>query len=76
MARPKRDHEPITVTTLPPITRHSYVPATSEEITRRRALFKEAMHLREEIGPIGVSTAELIREDRDELVVGEAEGNG
>ncbi len=76
MARPKRDQQSITVKTLPPITRHSLVPGTSEEITRRRALFEEAMHLRDEIGLIGVSTTELIREDRDELVVGEVGGNG
>lgn len=47
--------------TLPPIPR-----ASVEEIERRRALFREAMALRDEIGPIGVSAADLVRQVRDE----------
>lgn len=46
---------------LPPI-----VPPTPEEIARRRALFEEVMALREKIGAIGLSTAELVREVREE----------
>lgn len=46
---------------LPPIPR-----ASAEEIERRRSLFAQAMALRDEIGPVGVSAAELVRQSRDE----------
>jgi len=41
-------------------------PPSPEEIARRRALFDRVMALREEIGPIGVRTDELVRQARDE----------
>jgi hypothetical protein len=41
-------------------------PATDDEIQRRRELFKRAMKLRAEIGPIDIPTYELVREGRDE----------
>lgn len=50
---------------LPPIK-----PVTAEEIRRRRRLFDEAMRLREEIGPIGATTDELVREVREEDLYG------
>ena len=40
--------------------------ASPEEIARRRALFAEVMRLREKIGPIGITTDELIRQARAE----------
>jgi hypothetical protein len=41
-------------------------PPTPEEIERRRVLFARVMALRDEIGPIGISTSELIRQVREE----------
>ncbi|HEY7030312.1 MAG TPA: hypothetical protein VH482_03245 [Thermomicrobiales bacterium] len=40
--------------------------ASAEEIERRRTLFAQAMALRDEIGPIGLSAADLVRQSRDE----------
>jgi hypothetical protein len=51
----------LTRITLPPVPR-----ASVEEIERRRLLFAEAMALRDEIGPIGVSAADLVRQVREE----------
>ena len=61
-----RDLGSATSATLLRITVPPNVPPTPEEIERRRELFKRVMALREEIGPIGISTAELIREVRNE----------
>lgn len=44
-------------------------PVTSEEIRRRRELFRNAHELRKEIGPIDIRTDELIRESRDEDLI-------
>jgi hypothetical protein len=52
--------------TLPRITIPPSVPPSPEEIERRRALAAKVLALREEIGPIGISTAELIRQVREE----------
>jgi hypothetical protein len=43
------------------------VPTTPEEIARRRAHFARVMALREEIGPIGISTDELVHAAREDL---------
>lgn len=51
---------------LPKITIPPHVPASAEEKSRRRALGQEADRLRELIGPIGMSTSDLIRQIRDE----------
>ncbi|MGH2557549.1 MAG: hypothetical protein ACRDJH_00680 [Thermomicrobiales bacterium] len=42
------------------------VPITEEEIARRRVLYDEAMALRAEMRPLGISTAELIHQVRGE----------
>jgi hypothetical protein len=47
---------------IPPST-----PPAPDEITRRRAHFAKVMALREEIGPIGISTDELVHAAREEL---------
>jgi hypothetical protein len=39
-------------------------PVTEEEIARRRALYDEAMALRVEMKPLGMTTAELIHQVR------------
>ena len=44
-----------------------------EEIARRKALGEEARKLREEIGPIGISVTDLIRELREGEEYGEDE---
>ncbi|GEM_PF-6541873 len=62
MTQPERENEPFPVEILTDIR-----PVTPEEIARRRRLFKEAMRLRDKIVLRGVSTADLIQEDRDEL---------
>lgn len=46
---------------LPPMA-----PVSPEEIARRRALFAKFMALREQIGPIGVRTDDLIHLTRTE----------
>jgi hypothetical protein len=43
------------------------VPPTPEEIARRQAHFVTVMALREEIGPIGISTDELVHAAREDL---------
>jgi len=40
---------------------------TPEELERRRRLYERARALREEIGSIGISTDELIRQVREEV---------
>ena len=52
------------VATLPRLTLPEIPRATPEEIERRRQLFAETMALRDEIGSIGISTEDLIRELR------------
>jgi hypothetical protein len=42
------------------------VPVTEEEIARRRVLYDEAMALRAEMRPLGISTADLIHQVRGE----------
>jgi hypothetical protein len=60
------DREMRSLATAPRIKLPELPRATTEEIERRRRLFAEAMALREEIGPIGISAAELVRQSRDE----------
>jgi hypothetical protein len=43
-----------------------FEPPTPEELRRRREVVDRILRLRDEIGPIGISTADLIREVRDE----------
>ena len=62
----RRDSDDSTSATLPRITIPPIIPPTPEEIERRRALVAKVLALREEIGPIGISTAELIRQVREE----------
>ena len=54
------------VRTLPKIEIPRHIPATAEEIARRRALAAEIDKLAEEIGTLDYDTAELIREGREE----------
>lgn len=54
------------IATLPPVVVPTLEPPTAEEIARRTALAEEARKLREEIGPLGFSAVDLIREGRDE----------
>lgn len=53
------------IKTVPLIVLPPYVPASPEEIARRKALAKEVDRLREAIGPVAVDLAEWIREDRE-----------
>ncbi len=46
---------------LPPL-----IPASPEEIERRRVLFERTIALRDKIGPIGIRTDELIHQVREE----------
>ncbi len=48
-------------TLIPPVA-----PPSEEEIARRRAVFTEAMRLREQIGPIRITADELVRQGRAE----------
>ena len=59
-------HDDIT-TTLSRIEIPPVVPATSEELERGRRLLEEAKRIREEIGPVGFSAVDLIRQARDEI---------
>lgn len=43
-----------------------YKPPTPEELIRRQKLGEEILRLREEMGPIGRSVTELIREGRED----------
>lgn len=45
---------------IPPVVR-----ASEEEIRRRKTLAARARRIRDAIGPIGISTTELIRQGRD-----------
>jgi hypothetical protein len=62
----RSDSDDSTSATLPRISIPPIIPPTPEEIERRRALVAKVLALREEIGPIGVSTAELSRQVREE----------
>jgi hypothetical protein len=53
-------------TLAPRVTLPPWTPPTPEEIARRRALFAKVMTLREEIGPIGITTDELVHQARAE----------
>lgn len=52
--------------TVPKIKRPPIPAPTPEEIERRREVVARIIALREKIGPIGISTSDLIREGRDE----------
>jgi hypothetical protein len=52
--------------TLPRVEIPRHIPATAEEIERRRALAAEIDKLAEEIGMLDYDTAELIREGRED----------
>ena len=60
------DHPSPAVTTLPRIALPADEPITPEEIERRRSLFAKVFALREEIGPIGVRSDDLVHQARDE----------
>jgi hypothetical protein len=62
----RREPNDVMSSTLPRITVPPIIPPTPEEIERRRALVAKVLALREEIGPIGISTADLIRQVREE----------
>lgn len=47
-------------------TRPSTEPPSLEEIQRRRVVFDQILRVREQIGPVGVSADELIRQVRSE----------
>jgi hypothetical protein len=61
-------HEPTdaTAATVPKIEMPPIPPPTPEEIARRREVVERIVALRDKIGPIGISTAELIRQVREE----------
>ncbi len=62
----KREIETVRHTSkLPRIVVPTYIPPTPEELTRRRALGKEADRIRGKIGPLRFSLTDLIREDRE-----------
>ncbi len=50
---------------LPRIVLPPYRPPTPEQLERRRVLGEESRKLRKEIGPLGFSLTDLIREDRE-----------
>ena len=50
----------------PRIALPPFVPASPEEIARRRALFAKVMALREQIGPIGIRSDDLVHQARVE----------
>ena len=52
------------LTTTPKIKIPPYVPPTPEQVEKRRRAIDEILRLRHEIGPIGISVTEWIREDR------------
>ena len=52
--------------TIPRIELPTVPRASDEELARRRALIERARRLREEVGPIGIRTDELIRQVREE----------
>ena len=62
----RREKQSVLDTTFAEIELPPIVTPTPEEIARRRVLFEEVMALREKIGAIGVSAADLVREVRDE----------
>lgn len=69
MAKPVRESMADTYRTSPILDRIELPllkPASPEEIERRRVLFERAKVLREEIGPLGIRTDELIRQVREE----------
>ena len=51
-------------TLVPRVTLPPLLPPTPEEIARRRTLFAKVMALREQIGPIGITTDELVHQTR------------
>jgi hypothetical protein len=59
-------HEHSTLTAIPKIKLPAISPPTSEELERRREVVDRILALRDQIGPIGISTSDLIREVRDE----------
>lgn len=63
----KRDIEPSrhVRAKLPRIIVSPYIPPTPEELERRKKAAEEILRVRAEIGPIGRSVTDLIREDRD-----------
>lgn len=50
---------------LPRIILSPYNPPSQEELDRRRGAAEEILRMRAEIGPIGKSVTDLIREDRE-----------
>ncbi|MBI4494962.1 MAG: hypothetical protein HY690_19485 [Chloroflexi bacterium] len=49
----------------PQILLPPYKPPTPEELERRQRAAEEILRLRSEIGPVGRSVTELVRQDRD-----------
>ena len=63
---PRRDNEPRHLgARLPRIILPPYNPPTPENLERRQNAAKEILRMRSEIGPLGRSVTDLIREDRD-----------
>ncbi|MDO8673833.1 MAG: hypothetical protein Q7O66_20680 [Dehalococcoidia bacterium] len=50
---------------LPRIILPAYKPPTEEELALRRSAIEEILRIRSEIGLVGRSVTDLIREDRD-----------
>lgn len=48
------------------------LPPPPEEIERRRQVVAKILKLRDEVGPIGISVTELLREVREEEPYGDA----
>jgi len=67
----RHDSAQTTTATAPRIEMPPIPPATPEEIARRGEVVARIVALREKIGPIGISTSDLIREGRDEIENGD-----
>jgi hypothetical protein len=58
--------ERLTIPTRPEIKTPPILPPTAEELERRGEVVDRILARRDAIGPIGISTADLIREVREE----------
>ena len=66
MPRRSIDDEVNATPTLPNVELPPYVQPTTEELARRKRLIEEAKRLRDEAGPMGISTDDLIHLARAE----------
>lgn len=71
MSQPATNDHEDAMRDLPPINIPPYVPASPEEIARRQALAERADRIRKQLGPLGYSVVDLIREMRDESALDE-----